>query len=97
MVRGIDVGNIPPDQDVWVDFESLKVSGRGIEVNANFTHGGLRSHVLLAACGSEESALEQSSKGVFTQKLLDTLTTYEIDKLTYADLLQRMPRLPRWI
>ena len=99
MVRGVNVGNIPSDldRDVWVGFESSKVSGRGTEVNADFAHGGLRSHVLLAACGSEESALERSSRGLFTQKLLDALTTFEIDKLTYAGLLQRMPRLPRWV
>ena len=99
-VRGIDTGNVPPDldRDVWINFESLKVSERGTEVNAGFTHGGLRSHVLLAACGSEESAIEQKSRGVFTQKLLDALTTFEIEKLTYAGLLQRMPRLPsRWV
>ena len=80
--------------------ESSKVSdlGRGTEVNAGFTHGGLRSHVLLAACGSEESAIELGSRGLFTQRLLEALTTFEIDKLTYAGLLQRMPRLPsRWV
>jgi hypothetical protein len=94
-VRGIDAGKIPSnlDRDVWIDYESSKASERGTEVNASFTHGGLRSHVLLAACGSEESAMEKMSRGLFTQRLLDTLTTYEIDKLTYANLLQRMPRL----
>jgi hypothetical protein len=63
-------------------------------VDASFTHGGLRSHVLLAACGSEESAIEQMSRGLFTQRLLETLTTVKIDNLTYAGLLQLMPRLP---
>ena len=96
LARGIDIGNIPSDldRDIWIDFESSKISGRGTEVNAGFTHGGLRSHVLLAACGSEESAIERNGRGLFTQRLLDALMTFEIDKLTYAGLLQRMPRLP---
>jgi hypothetical protein len=50
--------------------------------------------VLLAACGSEESAIEQKSRGLFTQRLLDVLMTYDIDKLTYAGLLKKMPDLP---
>ena len=93
LVRGIDVGHSIPsdlDRDIWDD--SLE---RGAVVNASFTHGGLRSHVLLAACGSEENAIEHKSRGMFTQRLLEVLTTFEIEKLTYASLLQRMPRLPR--
>jgi hypothetical protein len=95
LVRGIDAGNIPSelDRDVWIDFESSKGSERGTDVKVGFTHGGLRSHVLLAACSSQESAIEQKSRGLFTQGLLDVLTNSEIDKLTYAGILKRMPRL----
>ena len=100
LVRGIDAGHIPSDLDreVWDEFESSKdlLVGRGAVVNASFTHGGLMSHVLLAACGSEESAVEQKSRGLFTQRLLEALSTLEIDKLTYASLIQRMPHLPVW-
>ena len=94
LTRGIDVENIPSDldQEVWNDLEPSKE--RGTDVDASSTHRGLRSHVLLAACGSEESAIERGSRGLFTQKLLDTLRNSEVDKLTYADLLQRMPALP---
>jgi hypothetical protein len=62
----------------------LKGFRRGTEFNASFIHGGLRSHVLLAACDSEESAIEQKRRGLFTQRLLEALSIFEIDKLTYA-------------
>jgi hypothetical protein len=97
LVRGITFGQHIPldlDQDIWNDFDPPKGFKCGTVVNASFTHSGLRSHVLLAACGSEESAIEQKSRGLFTQGLLETLTTFKIDKLTYAGLLERMQRLP---
>ena len=87
--------NVPSDldRDIWKEFESSNGSERGTEVNAGFTHGGLRSHVLLAACGAEETAFEQKGRGVFTKGLLEALVTLGIDKLTYTGLLQRMPLL----
>ena len=62
-------------------FESSNGLERGTEVNASFIHSGLRFHVLLAACGSEESAIEHKSRGLFTQRLLEALPIFEIDKL----------------
>ena len=98
LVRGIGPvnGKISPELDrhLWIGFESSKGLERGTDVNADYTHRGLKSHVLLAACGSEESAIERKGRGLFTQGLLDTLRTSEIDKLTYARLLQRIPLLP---
>ena len=93
MVRGIDVGNIPSDldQDIWGDFDSSKVS----KVHSDFARRGLRSHVLLAASRAEELAYERASRGVFTTVILKTLVDIGVDKLTYADLLKRMPHLPR--
>jgi hypothetical protein len=92
--RTIDVGNIPSDldQDVWIEFES---SGRGTRVHSGFAHQGLRSHILLAACHSQELAYERTSRGVFTVALLKTLVHNGIDKLTYATLFDpsRMPPL----
>ena len=89
LVRGIDV---PSDfeQDMWIDNEFSKGSKRGTDSSAG-------SHVLLAACSSEESAIErkieQRNRGLFTQSLLETLRTSEINNLTYAGLLQRIPLL----
>ena len=68
-------------------------SGRGTEVHSGFARKGLRSHVLLAACRSQELAYERTSRGVFTVALLETLVSIGIDKLTYATLLGQMPLL----
>ena len=70
---------------------------RGATVKSGFARKGLRSHVLLAACQSQESAYERTSsqRGVFTLALLDTLIAIGIDKLTYATLFDlRMPTFP---
>jgi hypothetical protein len=95
--RAIDVEYVPSesdlDQDIWIDFESFKDSGRGTKVHSGFAHKGLRSHVLLAACHSEELAYERTSRGVFTMTLLKTLVDIGIDKLSYATLFERMPPL----
>ena len=92
----IDVGNIPSDldQDIWIDFETSNNPERGTEVHSGFACKGLRSHVLLAACHSQEKAYERTSRGVFTVALLKTLVEVGIDKLTYATLFNHwMPPL----
>ena len=68
--------------------------GRGTEVHSGFARIGLRSHVLLAACRSQELAYERTSRGLFTVALLKTLMDIGIGKLTYASLFdQWMPAL----
>ena len=63
-------------------------------VQSGFARKGLGSHVLLAACHSQEFAYEQRIRGVFTVALLDTLVDIGIDELTYATLFDLyMPRL----
>ena len=97
MVRGgFEVRDVPSDLDrhIWGDVETLKGLGRGTKVHASSFYGGLRAYVLLAACGEEESALEQNHRGLFTQALLDALKKFGIDKLTYTSLLKRMSPLP---
>jgi hypothetical protein len=54
----------------------------------------LTSHVLLAACSATESAKESNERGIFTTALLATLSDVDPDKVTYADLIQRLPILP---
>ena len=66
---------------------------RKTEVHSGFAHKGLRSHILLAACHSQGSAYERTSRGLFTVALLDTLVDCGINNLTYATLLSQMPRL----
>jgi hypothetical protein len=88
--RGIYVEDVPSDidQDIWSDFVE-----RGVEIPSGFVRKGLRSHVLLAACHSEKSAYERTSRGLFTVALIDTLADIGIDNLTYTTLLDQMPPL----
>jgi Caspase domain len=96
LVRGgFEVRDVHSDLDrhIWGDLETLKDLGRGTKVPASSLYGGLRSSVLLAACGEKESALERNDRGLFTQALLDALKKFGIDKLTYTSLLKRMSPL----
>ncbi|KAF8993487.1 caspase domain-containing protein [Cyathus striatus] len=99
VVRGIEiVDEIPADLDkrIWDgQAEELDGDDRASAIAAGFTHSGLRSHVLLAACGAGETSKEKGGTGLFTTALLDTLMSVGADKLTYGDLIQRLPSLPK--
>ncbi|KIM25370.1 hypothetical protein M408DRAFT_26358 [Serendipita vermifera MAFF 305830] len=91
LVRGVNLAiNIPSDldKDIWG-------GTRGTVIEPKFLKSGLSSHVLLAACGAQETAKENLSGtgGVFTTALLDTLVSVGVEKLTYTDLIQRLPSL----
>ncbi|KIM22184.1 hypothetical protein M408DRAFT_28909, partial [Serendipita vermifera MAFF 305830] len=91
LVRGVKVKvDIPSDLDryIWK-------GQRGAAIEPGFLKGGLHTHVLLAACGAQETAKENSTgtRGVFTKALLDTLVAVGADKLTYTELIQRLPTL----
>ncbi|KDQ61082.1 hypothetical protein JAAARDRAFT_67479 [Jaapia argillacea MUCL 33604] len=81
--------NIPPKLDIgiWGDARSHK---RAVVIAPGFLHHGLRSHILLAACGAKEFALEENGRGVFTSALLTTLSGVGAQNITYANLLQRL-------
>jgi len=81
------------DRDIW----NRSDNGRGTQISPGFLQSGLRSHVLLAACGAKEVAQEVQGHGVFTKAFLNTISTVGADKLTYADLLQRMYALPAYV
>ena len=57
---------------------------------------GLRSHMLIAACGHLESAreiysdLEKNHRGQFTIALLALFRREGVDKLTYTDICSRL-------
>lgn len=97
--RGIEItDSILPDLDrnIWGEIElSLPVSERGSVVTGGFAHPGETSHVLLAACQPGEQAREMPLKkyGVFTNALLEALEMYDIQNLTYANLLKKMKSL----
>ncbi|KAG8848339.1 hypothetical protein FRC20_002551, partial [Serendipita sp. 405] len=67
---------------------------RGSSIPAGFCHSRLRSHVMLAACSSKETAKEEAMKGRFTTALLEVLSAVGADRLTYTGLIQRIPILP---
>ncbi|KAH9914990.1 uncharacterized protein B0H18DRAFT_1043597 [Fomitopsis serialis] len=73
---------------------SLHGGTRHAEIAPGFLRRGLRSHVLLAACGSKELAMEQQERGIFTVALLRTLSTVGAHRVTYRDLLRQMYALP---
>ena len=58
---------------------------------------GLASHVLLAACQSDEVAGEERGRGLFSQALLETLKAVGAEKVTYLDLRRRLPDLPGYV
>lgn len=91
LVRGVKVKfDIPSD----LDKDILGVS-KGAVVQEKYLQSRLSSHVLLAACGEKEYAREgiTDDGGEFTLALLNTLTSVGADKVTYTDLIKRLPNL----
>jgi hypothetical protein len=48
------------------------------------------SHVLLAACGKAQKAVEKDGHGLFTAAILRSLSKYPIQILSYKSLLQTL-------
>ncbi|KAG8795058.1 hypothetical protein FRC12_018354 [Ceratobasidium sp. 428] len=69
-----------------------KIIPRALKVPVRFSHTGIWSHVLLAACGASEVAYEHKDRGVFTSALLAVLNAMNVDKLTYNELIKRLCR-----
>lgn len=83
--RTVHLDSIIPadlDRDIW--------GGRAGKISPGFAHHGLRSHVLLAACGEKELAYEYEGRGQFTTALLETLKSCAIDDITYTEILERI-------
>ncbi|KAI0032857.1 caspase domain-containing protein [Vararia minispora EC-137] len=78
------------DYDIWSEVPP----DRAVAVAAGFAQAGSRSHVLLAACASNEIAQEEKGRGVFTTALLDVLKILGTTKITYRDLIAKLPDLP---
>jgi hypothetical protein len=68
---------------------------RSLFLGGKFLHGGIRSHVLLAACGEEQSALEKAGSGVFTTALLSLWKTCGIEDHTYAEIIMSLGNLAK--
>ncbi|KAF8148655.1 hypothetical protein B0H34DRAFT_736447 [Crassisporium funariophilum] len=80
-------GNL--DQNIWGHG-----TNRSASIPAKFTHSGLRSHVLLAACSSSEFAREEKGRGNFSTALLKLLRTVGPEQLRYFDILSRLDAIP---
>ena len=94
MARVMEITNDIPsnlDLEIWGNAQHIGKSGAAIA--PSFLHHNARSHILLAACELEELAYENQGKGVFTTALLNLLSTFGTQNLTYANLLQRLPPL----
>ncbi|KAI0030581.1 caspase domain-containing protein [Vararia minispora EC-137] len=60
---------------------------RGIVTSGKFLNASMRSHVLLAACGENQSAFEKHGSGLFTTALLMHFKTRGIGSHTYAEII----------
>ncbi|KAH9834619.1 caspase domain-containing protein [Rhodofomes roseus] len=93
--RGVNVPDtLSNGLDESILSQGLSGGTRHAEIASGFLRRGLRSHVLLAACGSKEVAMEEQRRGVFTVALLRTLSTVGAHQVTYRDLLRQMYALP---
>jgi Caspase domain len=92
--RGIELkpDKIPVglDQSIWIN----ENEERATAIASGFSHTGLYSHVLLTACGADEPAREQKGRGLFTSALLEVLSQVDPSKVTYTDLMKRIPHIP---
>lgn len=78
------------DRDIWG-------TGRKAKISSGFLNKGLRSHVLLAACSSQETAKEADHRGVFTTTLIKALETTGTDFITYTELIHQIGSLEGYV
>ncbi|KAG8825466.1 hypothetical protein FRC17_008638 [Serendipita sp. 399] len=64
------------------------------DTSGEYRYYGDASHVLLAACASNQKAMEDNRRGAFTKALLDTMIKFGIKKMSYAHLIKHLPQLP---
>ncbi|KIJ46670.1 hypothetical protein M422DRAFT_778371, partial [Sphaerobolus stellatus SS14] len=91
LVRSVDIDvSIPStlDDSIWMDG-----GHRATSFPTSFRHKGLRSHVLLAACGAKEIAQEIRGRGIFTRVLLNLLRKTRAEYLTYSSVLEEIEKL----
>ncbi|KAH6917593.1 caspase domain-containing protein [Coprinopsis sp. MPI-PUGE-AT-0042] len=89
--RGV---KLPSNYSIPANVLRSELEDRGTFVAPGYEMAGLRSHVLLAACKQDQQAIERGGRGVFTSALVKLLEKDGIDKLTYQDVIARLPDLP---
>ncbi|THU79034.1 hypothetical protein K435DRAFT_973293 [Dendrothele bispora CBS 962.96] len=90
-VRGVE---LPKNYTIPLNVLKSESESRATVVAKGFEKSGLRSHVLLAACMSGQTAKERHQRGAFTYQLLELLKEQGVDRLTYKDVVMRLPDLP---
>ncbi|KAG9123526.1 hypothetical protein FRC07_014826 [Ceratobasidium sp. 392] len=91
LVRLVDPKDLPPlSPDTDKEIRKPRVS----VIPTGFARRGLRSHVLMAACKATETAQEPGGRGAFTVALLSILRRPGVEKLTYAELQDKIPYIP---
>ena len=68
---------------------------RSQQIASGFLDQYSRSHVLLAACGSNELAYESDGHGQFTKALLETLRKPGAVEISFIELMKQIPRLKK--
>jgi hypothetical protein len=91
LIRSAKVSVLPPDFATKMRQKASR--HRASDIAPGFCHSGLRSHMLFAACGSNEFAHEENGRGIFTNAFLQTLVEVGSEKTTYAELIKRIPDL----
>ena len=92
------LGDLPADldSDIMERTKDLVVKGDGA-----FRGGDQASHVLLAACGDQETAREDHSgsgkrQGCFTRTFLKEVKDPSRGSITYSTLIEEFPPLTNW-
>ncbi|KAK7471992.1 hypothetical protein VKT23_000100 [Stygiomarasmius scandens] len=94
VTRGIQLPNdysIPPNLPLSGSQPETESGGRGPTVAKGYEKND--SHVLLAACKSTEAAAEFKGFGRFTKALLDFLKNKDLAELTYAGVIDNLPKI----
>jgi hypothetical protein len=73
------------------DHEILFGDGRATAISSQYESHGLQSHVLLAACMTNQTAKELEGRGLFTSELLKLLRVAGTENITYRELIARLP------
>ncbi|THU96129.1 hypothetical protein K435DRAFT_893462, partial [Dendrothele bispora CBS 962.96] len=94
--RGVE---LPEDYQIMstIDQELLREipdEDRQVIISKGFEKTGAASHVLLAACSSNQTAVEHGGRGRFTFALTSLLRSFDLNAMTYQDAISRMDDLP---
>jgi hypothetical protein len=70
---------------------------RALRIASGFGNAHDHSHILLAACGKEQSAyeLDDGSHGIFTSRLLKLFESGRLEEVTYETLMDHLD-MPPW-